>query len=83
MTPDLQKLRAHADAVDALLVDTINRNNALIEAQGIIVQYDKSPMRDMTLQSLARAVVRGQEAQAAISPYARTLRSYIAEVEKK
>lgn len=83
MTPDLEKLRAHADAVDALFADNVTRLNALVEAQGIIVQYDRSPMREMALQSLAKTVVRTQEAQAALSPYSRTLRLYLTECEKK
>lgn len=82
MTPDLESLKAHADAVDALFADTIKRSNALIEAQGVIVQYDRSPMREMALQSLAKSVVRMQEAQSALSPYSRTLRLYVAEVER-
>lgn len=83
MTPDLEKLRAHADAVDALFADNVTRLNALIEAQGQMVQYDKSPMRDMALQGLAKSIVRAQEAQSALSPYSRTLRLYIGEIEKK
>lgn len=83
MTPDLEKLRAHADAVDALFADNVVRLNALVEAQGTIVQYDRSPMREMALQGLARAIVKAQEAQSALSPYSRTLRVYLAEVEKK
>lgn len=82
MTPDLEKLRAHADAVDALFADNVTRLNALVEAQGVIVQYDRSPMREMALQSLAKSVVRMQEMQAALSPYSRTLRLYVGEVER-
>ncbi len=83
MTPDLEKLRAHADAVDALFADNVTRLNAMVEAQGVIVQYDRSPMREMALQSLAKSVVRMQEMQAALSPYSRTLRLYVGEVERK
>lgn len=82
MTPDLDKLRAHADAVDALFADNVTRLNALVEAQGVIVQYDRSPYREMALQGLARAVVKAQEFQASLSPYSRTLRAYVAEVER-
>lgn len=82
MSPDLEKLRAHADAVDALFADNVMRYNALIEAQGTIVQYDRSPLREMALQGLAKAVVRSQDMQAALSPYARTIRLYVNEVEK-
>ena len=83
MTPDLSKLRAHADALDALFADGNIRLNALIEAQGTIVQYDRSPMREMALQGLAKSIVRMQETQSALAPYSRTLRAYLAEVEKK
>lgn len=83
MLPDLPKLLAHADAVDALFADNIARLNALIEAQGTIVQYDRSPMREMALQSLARAVVKAEALQGSLSPYSRTLRLYIAEVQGK
>lgn len=83
MKPDLPKLLAHAEAVDALVVETINRNNALIEAQGTMVHYDRSPMREMALQGLARAIVRGQEAQSSLTTYARTLRTYTAEIERQ
>lgn len=82
MTPDLEKLRAHADAVDALFADNVTRLNAMVEAQGVIVQYDRSPMREMALQSLAKSVVRMQEMQAALSPYSRTMRLYVGEVER-
>lgn len=82
MTPDLEKLRAHADAVDALFADNVTRLNALVEAQGVIVAYDRSPMREMALQSLAKSVVRMQEMQASLSPYSRTLRLYVGEVER-
>lgn len=82
MKPDLDKLRAHADAVDALFADNVTRLNALVEAQGIIVQYDRAPMREMALQGLARAVVKSQEMQASLSPYSRTLRTYIAQIER-
>ncbi len=82
MTPDLQKLHAHADAVDALFADNVPRLNALIEAQGVIVQYDRSAYREMALQGLAKAIVKAQEAQAALAPYSRTLRAYIAEAER-
>lgn len=82
MTPDLPKLRDHADAVDALFADNLPRVTALIEAQGVIVQYDRSPMREMALQGLAKAIVKAQEAQAALAPYSRTLRAYLAEVER-
>jgi hypothetical protein len=82
MQADLEKLRAHADAVDALFADNVTRLNALVEAQGIIVGYDRSPMREMALQSLAKTVVRMQESQSSLSPYSRTLRLYIGEVEK-
>lgn len=83
MKPDLEKLRAHADAVDALFADNVVRLNALVEAQGTIVQYDKSPMRDMALQGLAKSIVRAQETHGALAPYSRTLRLYIAEVERR
>lgn len=83
MKPDLEKLRAHADAVDALFADNVIRLNAMIEAQGVVVQCDRSPMREMALQSLAKSVVRMQEVQGSLAPYSRTLRVYIAEVEIK
>lgn len=83
MTPDLALLNAHADAVDTLFEDNASRLNALIEAQGTIVHYDRSPMREMTLQSLAKSIVRMEQAQACIPTYARSLRLYIAEIERK
>lgn len=83
MTPDLPKLRDHADAVDALFADNAIRLNALIEARGTMVQYNRSPMRDMALQGLDRAIVRAEEAQGSLSPYSRTLRAYIAEIERR
>lgn len=82
MKPDLEKLRAHADAVDALFADNVTRLNAMVEAQGIIVEYDRSPMREMALQGLAKSIVGMERAQAAIPSYSRTLRLYIAEIEK-
>lgn len=82
MTPDLDKLRAHADAVDALFADNIHRLNALIEAQGVMVQYDRSPMREMALQGLAKSIVRAEQLQGGLAPYSRTLRLYIAEIER-
>lgn len=83
MNPDLDKLRAHADAVDALVADNTTRLTALVEAQGIIVGYDRSPLREMTLQSLARTVGKMQEVQGSLTPYSRTIRLYIGETEKK
>lgn len=83
MTPDLNKLHAHADAVDALVADNMTRLTALVEAQGIIVGYDRSPMREMVLQSLAKSVVKMQETQSALTPYSRTIRLYVSEIEKK
>lgn len=83
MKPDLEKIRAHADAVDALFADNVTRLNALVEAQGTMVQYDKSPMRDMALQGLAKSIVRAQETQGALVPYSRTLRLYISETERR
>lgn len=82
MRPDLEKLHAHADAVDALVADNVSRLTALAEAQGIIVGYDRSPMREMALQSLAKSVGKMQETQSALTPYSRTIRLYIAEIEK-
>ncbi len=83
MNPDLEKLRAHADAVDALVADNTTRLTALVEAQGIIVGYDRSPMREMVLQSLAKTVGKMQETQSALTPYSRTIRLYVSEIEKK
>lgn len=83
MKADLEKLKAHADAVDALFADNIIRLNALVEAQGVIVQYDRSPMREMALQSLARAVVKAEALQGALPPYSRTLRLYLTELGHK
>lgn len=83
MAPDLDKLKAHADAVDALFADNVTRLTALIEAQGVVVEYDRSPMREMALQGLAKSVVKAEGFQAALSPYSRTLRLYIAEIERK
>lgn len=83
MTPDLNKLHAHADAVDALVADNMTRLTALVEAQGIIVGYDRSPLREMVLQSLAKSVVKMQEVQGSLTPYSRTIRLYITETEKK
>lgn len=83
MKPDLEKIRAHADAVDALFADNVTRLNALVEAQNTMVQYDRSPMREMALQGLAKAVVKSQEMQGALSPYSRTLRTYIASIERE
>ncbi|MBY0260856.1 MAG: hypothetical protein K2Q20_00830 [Phycisphaerales bacterium] len=82
MQADLPKLIAHADAVDALFADNVHRLNALVEAQGTIVQYDRSPMREMALQGLAKAIVKGEALQGSLSPYTRTLRLYIAEIER-
>lgn len=83
MTPDLEKLHAHADAVDALIADNVTRMTALAEAQQVIMGYDRSPMREMALQGLARSMGRMEQAQAALPSYSRTLRLYIGEIEKK
>lgn len=83
MQADLPKLIAHADAVDALFADNVQRLNALIEAQGTIVQYDRSPMREMALQGLAKSIIKAEGLQGSLSPYSRTLRLYIAELERK
>ena len=83
MNPNAQKLREHADAVDALVADNATRLTALVEAQGIIVGYDRSPMREMALQSLAKTVGKMQETQSALTPYSRTIRLYVSEIEKK
>lgn len=83
MTPDLEKLRAHADAVDALIADSATRLTALSEAQQTITGYDRSPMREMALQGLARAIGRMEQSQSTLPSYSRTLRLYIGEVEKK
>lgn len=82
MTPDLEKIRAHADAVDALFADNVTRLNALVEAQGTMVQFDKSPMRDMALQGLAKSIIAAEKVQGCLSPYSRTLRLYIGEIER-
>lgn len=82
MKADLEKLRAHADAVDAMFADNVTRLNAMIEAQGIVINYDRSPMREMALQGLAKSIVRMEATQGALPPYSRTLRLYIGEIEK-
>ncbi len=82
MTPNLSQLLAHAEAVDALVADNATRLTAMVEAQQHIVHFDRSPMREMALQSLAKSVVRMQELQGSLAPYARTIRLYAAEVQK-
>ena len=82
MKADLEKLQAHVAAVDAMFADNAIRLNAMIEAQGVISTYDRSPMREMALQGLAKSIIGMEKAQAAIPSYSRTLRLYVAEVEK-
>ena len=82
MKADLNAMTAHADAVDALFADNATLLTALIEAQQVMAGYDRTPMREMALQGLAKSVVTLERTQAALSPYLRTLRLYASEVEK-
>lgn len=82
MNPDPDQLRLHADAVDTLLADTTSRLNELINAQGVMVQYPRSPMREMVLQSLQKSILKIEAVNGSLPSYSRTLRLYILEMER-